>query len=167
MSAHYANLEWAIKERGLDLKQISEQTESSLRKARDRAEAQAAIDLFLRQFADSHLRPEWISKPGNQPAAKDSEPVSRGLCERLGYQPNPYVKPGVAFSGFENFREISGESSKYLPAGVLSLSGGKKIGVIRIALFMESQFADLCAQAVAERGLTNDSDCDNECANAR
>src|SRR5688500_3840214 len=62
MAAHYANLEWAVAERGLDLKQLSEQTETSLKKARDRAEAQAAIDAFLRQFADSHLHAEWVSK---------------------------------------------------------------------------------------------------------
>jgi hypothetical protein len=163
MSANYANLEWAIKERGLNLKQISEQTEASLQKARDQAEAQAAIDVFLRQFADSHLRAEWISKGGNQSAENNSQPVSRSLCRQMGYQPSPYVKPGVAFSDFENYRRLGGESSKYLPAGVLTLSTGKKIGVIRIALFMESQFLDLCAQAVAERGLTDNSNCNDEC----
>lgn len=33
MSAHYANLEWAIEYRGLDLKQLSERTETRLRQA--------------------------------------------------------------------------------------------------------------------------------------
>jgi hypothetical protein len=48
MSAGYVNLEWAIEERGLDLKQLSDETESSSRKARDRAEARQAIEIFLR-----------------------------------------------------------------------------------------------------------------------
>ena len=39
MSDSYANLEWAIENRGLDLKQLSEQTESRLLQARNEAEA--------------------------------------------------------------------------------------------------------------------------------
>jgi hypothetical protein len=162
MSAHYANLEWTVEHRGLDLKKLSDETEASLQKASARAEAQAAIENFLRNFGDSHLRVEWAS---NSNQGSNSEPFQRGLCERLGYGPNRFARPGVAFSGLKNYRELANEGAKYLPAGVLSLSGGKKVGVIRIALFMESQFPDLCRKAVAaERNLTENSECDGNCA---
>ena len=35
MSDHYANLEWAVEHRGLDLKQLSGRTETRLRQARN------------------------------------------------------------------------------------------------------------------------------------
>lgn len=164
MSAGYANLEWAIEERGLDLKQLSDETESSLRKARDRAEAQQAIEIFLRRFADAHLRIEWTTNGKSDESPFNSEAAPRRLCERLGYRPNPNAKPGVAFSALKNFRALENESSKYLPAGVINLNDGKKIGVLRIALFMESVFPDLCAQAVAESRLADDAECADECA---
>lgn len=50
MSAHYANLEWAIEMRGLDLKQLSEQTESRLLQARSETEAKKTIESFLFAF---------------------------------------------------------------------------------------------------------------------
>ncbi len=55
MSAQYANLEWAIENRGLDLKQLSEQTESRLLQARSEAEAKKIIESFLDAFGDGHL----------------------------------------------------------------------------------------------------------------
>ena len=46
MSAGYANLEWAIENRGLDLKQLSEQTESRLLQARSETEAKKLSNHF-------------------------------------------------------------------------------------------------------------------------
>jgi hypothetical protein len=65
MSASYANLEWAIENRGLDLKQLSEQTESRLRQARNAVEAQRAIESFLNAFGDGHLEVKWNRSTGN------------------------------------------------------------------------------------------------------
>jgi hypothetical protein len=55
MSDHYANLEWAVEHRGLDLKQLSERTEARLRRARSDPEAQESIESFLSAFGDGHL----------------------------------------------------------------------------------------------------------------
>ncbi|HEX5734566.1 MAG TPA: hypothetical protein VF131_17155 [Blastocatellia bacterium] len=47
MAAHYANLQWAIESRGLDLKQLSERTESRLRATRSDNDARQVIESFL------------------------------------------------------------------------------------------------------------------------
>jgi hypothetical protein len=164
MSDHYANLEWAIEQRGLDLKQLSERTETRLRQARTDTEARAAIESFLGEFGDGHLYIEWARNVGDTPAQHaDSGPTKQPpLCERLGYRSQD-VSPKLVFSRLNSFREVKTEDSRYFPSGVLSLPGGKNVGVIRIHLFSEYTFPELCEKAASEAGLTSESNCDAEC----
>jgi hypothetical protein len=62
-----------------------------------------------------------------------------------------------------NFREIKTEDSKYFSIGVLRMAADKDVGVIKIAIFSEYAFPDLCEQAATEMNLTKDSQCDEEC----
>lgn len=55
ISDHYANLEWAVEHRGLDLKQLSERTETRLRQARHDQKAHEAVESCLSDFRDGHL----------------------------------------------------------------------------------------------------------------
>lgn len=164
MSDHYANLEWAIEHRGLDLKQLSERTESRLRQARSDREAQTTIESFLGEFGDGHLELIWARKGGDIPAPPaDSVPTKQpSLCERLGYRSQD-ASPRLVFSRLNNFREIKNEDSRHFPVGVLSLPGGRNVGVIRIHLFSEYMFPELCEKAASEAGLTGESPCDAEC----
>ena len=61
MAAHYANLDWAVAERRIDLKELSELTETRLREAQSEAQAQRVIELFLEAFGDGHLSVRWPS----------------------------------------------------------------------------------------------------------
>lgn len=164
MSDHYANLEWAIEHRDLDLKQLSERTETRLRQARTDPQAQAAIESFLSEFGDGHLEIEWARNGGDTPAQHvGSRPAKQpSLCERLGYQSQD-VNPRLVFSRLKDFREVKTEDSRYFPVGVLSLPGGENVGVIRIHLFSEYMFPDLCEKAASEAGLSSESPCDDEC----
>jgi hypothetical protein len=164
MSAHYANLEWAIGHRGLDLKQLSERTETRLRQARNNSEAQEIIESFLGTFGDGHLNVQWMQNAGHtSPSPAASQPTRQPpLCERLGYQSQD-VSPRLVFSRLNNFRELNTEDSKYFPIGLLRMPDDRNVGVIRIALFSEYMFPDLCEQATSEMGLTRDSPCDDEC----
>ena len=164
MSDHYANLEWAVEHRGLDLKQLSERTETRLREAGSDTEARAAIESFLGEFGDGHLEIVWARNGGDTPARQaDSRPAKLpALCERLGYR-SQEVRPRLVFSRLNNFREVKTEDSVYFPVGVLSLPGGGNVGVIRIHLFSEYTFPDLCEKAASEAGLTGESPCDDEC----
>jgi C-terminal processing protease CtpA/Prc len=84
------------------------------------------------------------------------------LCERLDYKSHNQT-PRIAFTRLNNFREIKTEVSKYFSIGVLRVAAGKDVGVIRIAIFSESAFPDLCEQAATEMKLTKDSPCDEDC----
>lgn len=164
MSGHYANLEWAIEHRGLDLKQLSERTEARLRQARNDPEAQAVIESFLNEFGDGHLYIEWVRDGGDTQAERAASlPAKRPpLCERLGYQSRD-LNQRLAFSRLNNYREVKTEDSRYFPVGVLGLPGGMNVGVIRIHLFSEYVFPDLCEKAASAAGLTSESPCDDEC----
>ena len=164
MSASYANLEWAIENRELDLKQLSQQTESRLLQARNEAEAKKIIESFLDAFGDGHLSVIWAqSKVNNSSPAENTQPVSPiSLCERLRYKSHNQT-PRIAFTKLNDFREISTEDSKYFSIGVLRVDTNKDIGVIRITIFSEYAFPDLCEQAAAQMKLTKDSPCDEEC----
>ena len=164
MSAKYANLEWAIESRGLDLKQLSEQTESRLLQARNETEAKKIIESFLDAFGDGHLSVQWSqNKINNSSSAENTQPSNPiPLCERLGYQSHNQA-PRIVFTRLDNFREINTEDSKYFSIGVLRVAANKDVGVIRIAIFSEYAFPDLCEQATTEMNLTKDSPCDEEC----
>jgi hypothetical protein len=164
MSAQYANLDWAIEFRGLDLKQLSEQTESRLLQARSEADAKKIIESFLDAFGDGHLSIQWAeNKNNNSSSAENAQPNSpMPLCQRLDYQSHNQATR-IAFTRLNSFREINTEDSKYFSIGVLRAAAERYVGVIRIGIFSEYAFPDLCEQAVAEMKLTNDSPCNDEC----
>ncbi len=95
MAAHYANLEWAVAERQIDLKQLSEQTESRLRQAPNDNEARGVIESFLRAFHDGHLVVDW---PTQSPKSAEAKSAARPqfLSSRLGFHQD-MVAPGIAF----------------------------------------------------------------------
>jgi hypothetical protein len=162
MSTHYANLEWAVAERGINLKQLAEQTETRLREAKTDAEAQTVLDNFLRNFGDGHLT---IDQTTNSNAQAQPDAPAPALCSRLGFE-NRTARPGLDFSLLDNFQSLDAAAeSKYFNAGVVRLSGNKRIGVIRIGLFLETMFPDLCETALSELKLASEADCDRVCEN--
>ena len=153
LAGHYANLEWAIEARGLNLPRLSAETEARLRQARSDAEAQQAFQTFLRAFGDGHVGVRW-------PAATASTPTPAAtpatLCERLGYRTMD-VRAGVDFAGLPGFEPLETPDSARFPSGILSLPDGRRVGVLRIALFVDTRFPDLCTEAVASLGLAPDA----------
>lgn len=160
MSGHYANLEWAVAVRGLDLKKLSAETEAQIRDAKTESEAKLAIQTFLQNFGDGHLRVEWAA---DGPAASTPLPAAK-LCERLGFR-SRQIRPGVDFTVLKNYRPLDTSESKFILAGSGPLANGKRFGVVRIGLFMEDVFPELCEAALAEAKLTQDSVCDDDCEN--
>ncbi|MBU6452828.1 MAG: hypothetical protein KGS72_13665 [Cyanobacteria bacterium REEB67] len=163
METHYANLEWSVSERRMDLKQLSRETESRLRQSRSDSEAKRVIESFLQAFGDGHLKVTWPSQSAmsfeNQ--AADSK---QSLCSRLGFKLNQPAS-GINFRLLDCFGELVTVDSKYFPIGILSLPDGKKVGLLRIALFSEYSFPDLCESATTQMGLKKKDDpCDQACA---
>ena len=162
MSDHYANLEWAVDDRRMDLKQLSQDTESRLRRASHDIEARFAIQSFISAFGDGHLHVDWpaaASKTADVQVATIQQPIS----SRLGFH-HEELTPGIEFTKLDCFRELSTADSKFFTIGVLSLPNGKKLGLLRIAIFNTHCFPDLCDIAVDQLGLKKDDPCDGICS---
>lgn len=156
MSAHYANLQWAVDARGLDLPALTSRAERQLASARTVPEARAVMEAFLRAFGDGHLSVSWPSA-ANGPAAAGEAP----LCTRLGF--GGRTGAGLPFHRAARFTPIQSPDSAYFPAGVVETPSGRRVGVLRIGTFSQYAFPQLCDQAARELGLTASSPCDEAC----
>ncbi len=146
LAAAYANLEWAVESRRMDLPSLATRAEDLLAKATSDEEARRVFERFLASFGDGHLRIRW-PKPGAPVATPESgdpaKPAARS-CADLGYR-----RPrddGLDFSAFPRYRRLATPESASFPAGVLETAGGKRLGIVRIALLMEGAFPEVCEQ---------------------
>lgn len=159
MANHYANLDWAIEARGLDLIRLSQQTADRIRAARSEGDARSAFQGFIRAFGDGHLSVRW---PSATALRKETAVEGRSACGRIGYHTDP-VDSGVAFERLPEFQPIATNDSKYFPIGVLR-ARGQRFGVLRIATFNDRSFPELCEEAAAGLRIAPDSQCDDPCA---
>jgi hypothetical protein len=158
MSVHYANLESAIEDRKMDLPRLKQDTEAELRAAKDEPSARKAIEKFLTSFGDGHLNVHW---PKPAPATKPAGDPAPGVCVRLDYV--DHRRPGIDFSMSPRFSDMATAESKFFTGGILRLEGGTALGVLRIGLFSEHSFPELCEQAIKDLQLTENAPCDDKC----
>ena len=161
MSVHYANLEWAIHGRHMDLAKLRKQTQAKLSHAHSDAEARAIFESFLAAFGDGHLGIEWPHTAGANPPQLIEH---QDLCQRLGYNSRDN-HAGLDFSGLPQFSPLPGEEAAYFPGGLLAISKSRKIGVIRIGLFAESGYPQACEQVIHTLNLGNSTLCNADCRN--
>lgn len=148
------NLEWAA-ERGVDLPALEQRARDRLAAAQDDAAARAALDRFVRAFADGHMELVWPEPAA--PAAFEA-PAERSTCAELGYWSEPDDPAvGTRLPGFAAIGPEAGE----VRAGIVSV-GRQKVGVLRIPLFAPSD--TVCAAALKDLGLAPDAPCDEGCA---
>jgi hypothetical protein len=157
IASHYANLDSAIDDRRVDLAAIRKTAEERIRNAKNDAEAQEAIDWFLRQFGDGHVLMRWNA---NAPQTADAA-TPQPLCQRLGYARKE--PGGIDFASSGQYTPLEGDDATDFPAGILRLAGGRKIGVLRIHLFSETAHPELCAAAQKQLALANDATCEGLC----
>lgn len=160
MATHYADLEFAVQDRRMDLPRLRKETEAKLRNAPDERTAQRAIEKFLASFGDGHLEIRWVQP---HTSAKPEGDTAPNLCQRLGY--NSPLKPGLDFSTYSGFTPLDTEDAKSFPGGLLRLPNGKIMGTIRIGLFTEHAFPEVCEAAAKTLHLADDSKCDQDCEN--
>jgi hypothetical protein len=151
------NLEWAAK-RGVDLPALEQRARDRIAAAQDDAAARAALERFVRAFADGHMELVWPEPPSPAtPTASDARAV-RSTCAELGYwsEPDDFAV-GTRLPGYAAIGPEAGE----VRAGIVSV-GGQKVGVLRIPLFAPSD--TVCAAALKDLGLAPDAPCDERCA---
>lgn len=145
----YANLDWVVEQRGVDLAALDRDTTAALQHAHSRVRAFLALRRFVRAFNDPHLRmapgerpvaapsPESSSadEPGDLPAGTD--------CKSAGYEEGDH-----AFTlPFERMPSWTPMRNGDFPSGMAG-----DAGVLRIAQFGEDQYLAAC-QAVFKPGI--------------
>ena len=133
MASGYANLDWMVAHRHLDLLALREATEMELGKARSERQARRAIEQFVASFHDPHLR-----VVASQPAREQGRVASEGKsCSDLGFEKG---KRGFRFP-FEKAEGWEEAGGPWFPAGSF-----RSVGVIRIAAFGEDKYREACEE---------------------
>lgn len=151
------NLDWSVAERGLDLKQVADETEAQLRAAQSDNEARQIVRDFLARMGDGHIS---IQYPDEKLADDGTGWGTASICKGLGYEQE--TKPdGLPFHRVGG-RKLETSDSQVFPISVVDLPGGR-LGVLRIPSFYEWGYYDYCPKAVEEIGLPVDGECNEEC----
>ena len=161
MSSHYANLEWAVTARHMDLAALRSATESKIRSARSEDEERKILTKFLDAFGDGHLELSWPKESVDSGRPENESPEGKGICSRLGYAHRG--KAGLNFSLLAKYRPLDDADSPDFAGGVLKLASGLSVGIIRIGVFSERGFPDACAEATTELRLADSGPCDDNC----
>jgi hypothetical protein len=155
VAAKYANLQWQVSEREVDLNDLFARAQTRLEQATSEAEARAAIERLTRSFGDGHVGVRWP-----RTAAVAAGAGTRTLCERLGYDSE---KGGRALGPhLEGYESLSRAVTSEFPAGLVQVAG-RKVAILRIGLFGPQSSPEVCASALQALALAPDAACDDAC----
>lgn len=161
MGSHYANLDWAVREREAPLAQLFQVGEQRLRLSQSEAEAREVFERLEQFIGDGHLDFVWplrdTAAPATASATGDLPP-----CDQLGYRAGGRDGSAVA-SRLPGYRPLDGDSG--FPAGLVEVEG-VTLGVVRIAQMSAQAHPEACAAALAALSRPADTPCENECLDA-
>lgn len=137
LAQRYANLDWVVSHRGLDLQALDAETSRAIDGARSRVRAVLALRRFVRSFDDPHLRlvrADRSTAPTGETEAVPTAPpagVAVTSCRAAGYEAGDH---GFRFP-FDRLEGWTPVRTGHFPIG---LAGD--LGVLRIASFGEDQY---------------------------
>jgi hypothetical protein len=153
IATKYANLEWLVLEREVDLAALFADTRQRVEAAANAAEARAAFDRLARRFGDGHVQFRWPSDKAPNTAGTDC--TALGYTERMQGLPTAALLPG--------YLRLQTPSDSLFPAGLIHL-GRHTIGVLKIGVFTPQGYPALCAAAKAALHMKSEAACDDVCA---
>lgn len=151
----YANRDWLTQERGVDLDALFARTAERLKSARSDAEARRVLERLFERFRDGHVAVRWPA-----PAAGPGPATAAPLCRRLGYDSGKAGGPGTA-AALPGWQALGGDN--VFPAGLTNV-GGRRIGTLRLGVFMPQGYPGTCEDAARALALAPDAPCDEGCA---
>jgi C-terminal processing protease CtpA/Prc len=154
LATKYANLEWVVFERELNLAALFAETKERIETASSASEARAALDRLARKLGDGHVEFQWRA----QPAA--TEPPTAD-CAALGYDAQMFGAPVAALA--PGYLPLPSPVAAEFPAGILKV-GAHKVGVIKIGIFTPQGVPALCAAALTALRIPQQAQCDEACA---
>jgi hypothetical protein len=156
LASHYANFEDQIRERRLDLPALAARQRRALTDAGDDHGRRAAIQGLLRQLRDPHVRIDWA------PTADHDAPGP--VCGAGG---DAGQEGRLQWSRWPAFTPLTDDKARMFSAGLLRRADGRRLGIVRLGLFIESAFPAACAEAARSLGLAVDAPCDATCTERR
>lgn len=152
MAQGYANLDWAVEKRGVNLAELDRRTQDSLRGAHSHVRAFLALHDFVAAFRDPHL------ELSQETPLRDPRPEAAGEAEQ-----DPDAGDDCASAGYSNEdSQLHGAIPKLpgwrpLPSGSFPAGIAGTTGFLRIGSFSESNYAAACERAfrpgIGERTL--------------
>jgi hypothetical protein len=152
-SEKYANLEWAVFDRQIDLTGLFSDAKNRVEGAGNDAEARAAFDRLIRQIGDGHVQLQW-------PKSRVTD-LTKMVNPCAGYNSSnggPLVAALVP-----GYVALETPQSATFPAGVITL-GRRRVGVLKIKSFDPSATPGLCQGALAALSIQADASCDDDCS---
>jgi hypothetical protein len=153
IATKYANLEWVVIEREINLESLFTDAKSQLQSATSETDAQAGFDRLARRLGDGHVRFRWSTD--HSPKA-----VPKADCAALGYDLGIRGKPVAAF--MPGYSPIADAPAKEFPAGTIQVTG-HRVGVIKIGIFTPDGMPELCTESLTALNISPDSTCDDTC----
>lgn len=153
MTRGYANLDWIVEQRKLDLPRLDRETTAAIDGAHSRVRAFFAIRRFIQAFRDPHFRLKIGDRPIDEnaelvtasslaaEAEGDSEFVDSPAgadCAAAGYEEDEHAFR-FPFARLADFREDGGGNFPHALAG--------DVGILRIAQFGEDRYLGECTKA--------------------
>jgi hypothetical protein len=154
LATKYANLEWVVFDHETDLQKLFAETETRIEKAGNDSDARAAFDRLADKLGDEHVGFKWRQETAG--AAN----VQADRCATLGYDEHSRAKPLAANA--DGYQPLETSASDEFPAGLIT-TGGRKIGVLKIGVFMPQGYPALCRAVVADLGIPKDARCNDAC----
>lgn len=138
LAQRYANLDWIVAHRRLDVKALADETGARIDGAVSRIQAHLAVRDFVRAFNDPHLRLVWTgpSAAGRGASAPEAQKVAS--CEAAGYEASEHAFR-FPFDRLDGWAQVG---DGHFPTG---LAGD--VGILRIASFGETQYIAACRSA--------------------
>ncbi len=166
-AAVYANLDWVVEHRGLDVLALDEATRAALENAGSDFEALLAIQGFVDAWDDGHVRVDgdapylqlWFSPSdgGDHGGTPELGPGTSATeaCDRLGFRADldPVTLDLGALPGFSRV----GPPGSPFPAGTWSLVDQRRAGFVRIPIFDPFRYRAACERAWPP--ISCDADC--------
>lgn len=165
MAEAYANLDWAIDTKKVDLIALDRKTLDALRTATSDGEARSVLERFLAAFDDGHLKLTENGENshifGNKLQSILPDAPADKVCNDLGYKFR-FHRFSLPFDKSPGFKQISTNKDQF-PSAIFTLENGKKYGVLRIGLFGADGFLGNCIEAWNEFRAGSKAPCDKDC----
>lgn len=168
LSAAWANLDWSVNGKGIDLNALSEQTRAALLQVETAGEARSVLRGFVQSLDDPHLI-VWeadasaVRTTSRPAAAREATALGRDTSARKACKAMGFRKRGLGFKlrfpSRPGYTAVESDDRNPFVAGVLPLQDGRRVGLLRIAHFGDDGYPDVCRELWPAYRETIDTPC--------